>query len=94
MKYQNPYADSPNFVYLGEYKTDAHTNEWHTVDLYMLYDRSESVSYISFGMRHSDEENDYWSAGFSLLHYNLENAPWKKEIFSRFYKYLDTQLKL
>ena len=93
MKYKNPYSDSPNFVYFGEYKTDAFKGEYHTVDLYMLYDRSESVSYISFGMRHSDEGNDYWSGGFSLLHNNLDDAPWKKEMFSRFYDYLDTQLK-
>lgn len=94
MKYQNPWSDSPNFIYLGEHKTDAFKGEYHTVDLYMLFNKSESIRFISFGMRHSDEENDYWSGHINNLNYNLENSPWKQEMLTRFYHYLDTKLTL
>ena len=100
MNYQNPYSDSPNFIYLGRHSTDAFNDicdssgKYDTVDFYMLYDRSESIRSISFGMRHSDEENDYWSGHLDNLHQNLENSPWKQEMLTRFYHYLDTKLIL
>jgi len=94
MKYQNPYSDRPNFIYLGEHKTDAFKSEYHTVDLYMLFDKSESIRFISFGMRHSDEENDYWSGHLESLSHNLKNSPWKQEILRRFCNYLDTKITL
>lgn len=99
MKYKNRWANNPNFVYLGCYSTrinpltNEYTTNWYDLDFYMLYNRSEPIEFISFGMRHSDEGSDYWSGNISMLQYNLKNPSWQHQLLSNFYDYLDMLLQ-